>query len=129
MREELIRKINEILDTVTDTWILEQIYKFCIGMTKEEQDMPRVAIKKKEYKVLDLKGWVSGQMKIHGLNQTDIGKALGLTQATVSHMLIIPKKEKDKTLSKIDTISYGDLLTLFDLFDTPDEEKIRLLTL
>lgn len=34
MREELIRKINEILDTVTDIWILEQIYKFCIGMTK-----------------------------------------------------------------------------------------------
>ena len=34
MREELIRKINEILDTITDTWILEVIYKFCIGMTK-----------------------------------------------------------------------------------------------
>ncbi len=32
MREELIRRINEILDTVTDTWILEQIHRFCINM-------------------------------------------------------------------------------------------------
>lgn len=36
MREELIRKINEILDTITDTWILEQIYKFVVNMAKGE---------------------------------------------------------------------------------------------
>ncbi len=29
----------------------------------------------------------------------------------------------------MDVFTYGDLLTLFELFDTPDEEKIRLLTL
>ena len=91
--------------------------------------MPRVAIKKKEYKVLDLKGWIEGQMKIHGLNQTDIGNALGLSQPQISHMLRVPKKENDRTLNKMDVFTYGDLLTLFDLFDTPDDEKIRLLTL
>lgn len=31
--------------------------------------MPRVAIKKKDYKVLDLKGWIQGQMKIHGISE------------------------------------------------------------
>lgn len=91
--------------------------------------MPRVAIKKKDYKVLGLKGWVEGQMKIHGLNQTDIGKALGLSQPQVSYMLRIPKKENDRTLNKMDIFTYGDLLTLFKLFETPDEEIIRLLTL
>ncbi len=91
--------------------------------------MPRITAKKKDYKVLDLKGWVEGQMKIHGLNQTDVGKALGLSQPQVSYMLRIPKKEKDRTLNRMDTISYGDLLTLCELFEVSDEEKIRLLTL
>lgn len=37
MKEELIRKINEILDTITDTWILEQIYKCSVNMTEQEE--------------------------------------------------------------------------------------------
>ena len=91
--------------------------------------MPRVAIKKKDYKVLDLKGWIQGQMKIHGINQAQVGDALGISQPQVSYLLKIPQKEKDRTLNKMDVFTYGDLLTLFELFDTPDEEKIRLLTL
>lgn len=88
--------------------------------------MPRVTINKKKYKILDLKGWIVGQMKVHGLKQKDIADALGVSQPVVSLMLRIPN-EKDRT--NIDQISYGDLLTLFDLFGTSDEEKARLLTL
>lgn len=91
--------------------------------------MPRISAKKKDYKVLDLKGWIDGQMKLHGLNQADIGKALGISQPRVSGMLRVPKSDKERTLGKMDVFTYGDLLTLFELFGTPDDEKIRLLTL
>lgn len=91
--------------------------------------MPRILAKKKDYKVLDLKGWVYGQMKMHGMNQSQIGEALGVSQPRMSTMLKVPEKDKDRVLDKIDVFTYGDLLTLFELFDTPDEEKIRLLTL
>lgn len=91
--------------------------------------MPRILAKKKDYKVLDLKGWVCHQMKMHGMNQSQIGEALGVSQPRVSTMLKVPEKDKDRVLDKIDVFTYGDLLTLFELFDTPDEEKIRLLTL
>lgn len=88
--------------------------------------MPRVAIKKKEYKIIDLKGWVVHQMKMTGLNQSDIAEALGVSQPRVSVMLKIPKRGEKMP---IDVFSYGDLLTLFELFETPDDEKQRLLTL
>lgn len=88
--------------------------------------MPRVAIKKKEYKILDLKGWVVHQMKMTGLNQSDIAEALGISQPRVSTMLKIPKRGEK---IPIDVFTYGDLLTLCDLFGVSDEEKIRLLTL
>lgn len=94
--------------------------------------MPRVALskdQKKEYKVKDLKGWVCHQMKLSGKNQTEVAKALGLSQPRLSSMLKIPQKDKESTLNRMDVFTYGDLLTLFDLFETPDEEIIRLLTL
>lgn len=88
--------------------------------------MPRVAIKKKEYKILDLKGWVQHQMKITGMRQADIAEALGVSQPMVSTMLKVPKKGEK---ANIDPFSYGDLLTLCELFHASDEEKTRLLTL
>lgn len=88
--------------------------------------MPRVSIKKKDYKLLDLKGWVTAQMKIHHLRQVDIADALGLDQPQVSCRLKIPKKGERVNP---DPWTYGDLLTLFQLFETSDEEKLRLLTL
>lgn len=88
--------------------------------------MPRVAIKRKEYKMLDLKGWVCHQMKLHGMKQSDVGNALGVTQAQVSYMLRMPRKG---ARASVDPFSYGDLLTLCELFEVSDEEKQRLLTL
>lgn len=89
--------------------------------------MPRILAKKQEYKVLDLKKWIKMQMAANDMNQTMVGEALGISQEMVSKRLS-NKKEGGRIVNK-DPFSYGDLLTLFELFDTPDEEKIRLLTL
>ncbi len=88
--------------------------------------MPRVSIKKKDYKILDLKGWVVHQMKMSGLTQRDVGDALGISQQRVSVMLKIPKQGER---IPVDVFTYGDLLTLCDLFGVSDEEKQKLLTL
>lgn len=88
--------------------------------------MPRVAIKKKEYKILDLKGWIVHQMKLSGLKQSDVAEALGISQPRVSSMLKIPKSGEKMP---IDVFTYGDLLTLCELFEISDEEKRKLLTL
>lgn len=88
--------------------------------------MPRVSIKKKDYKLLDLKGWITAQMKIHHLRQVDVAEALGLDQPQISGRLKIPKKGEKVNP---DPWTYGDLLTLFELFETSDEEKLKLLTL
>lgn len=86
--------------------------------------MPRIAIKKKDYMVKDLAGWISGQMHILGLKQESVAQELGITQSAFS-IRLNPKRYKTGK----DPFSYGDLLTLFKLFGTPDEEMVRLLKL
>lgn len=93
--------------------------------------MARAALspeQKRAYKLKDFKGWVVKQMKLNGLNQSDLGKAIGVSQVRVSQILKIPDS-KSKTRVNPDPFSYGDLLILFDLFETPGEERERLLTL
>lgn len=87
--------------------------------------MPRVSIKRKEYKLKDIKGWVAMQMKLNHMRQADIGEALGISQSRVSQILKVPEKGQRVT----DDFTYGDLLTLCELFGTEGEEKQRLLTL
>ncbi len=93
--------------------------------------MARVALsaeQKRAYKLKNFKGWVHKQMKLSGMNQTDLGKALGVSQVRVSQMLKVPDP-KNKSRADPDPFSYGDLLIMFDLFGTPEEERKRLLTL
>lgn len=93
--------------------------------------MARIALspeQKRAYKLKDFKGWVHKQMKLNGMNQADLGKALGVSQVRVSQMLKSPDP-KSKSRADPDPFSYGDLLVLFDLFETPEEERKRLLTL
>lgn len=49
--------------------------------------MPRVAIKKKDYKLKDLKGEIVKLMKMNGITQAELGKALNLSQSRVCEML------------------------------------------
>ncbi len=93
--------------------------------------MPRVALsleQRKEYKMKDLKGWVHHQMKLSGKNQTEVAKALGISQSRLSGRLRIAKKGETGKVTA-DPFSYGDLLILCNLFEVSDAEKQRLLTL
>lgn len=88
--------------------------------------MPRVAIKKKDYMIKDLAGWVAGKMHSCGLKQEDVARELGISQQAFSSRLN-PKKYRSGQIK--DPFSYGDLLTLCKLFHVDGEEKERLLTL
>lgn len=86
--------------------------------------MPRVAIKKKDYKIRDLKAWIYGQMHTQGLKQEDIAQKLGITQQALSNRLKPGGRSRES-----DPFSYGDLLTLFELFGATDEDKLNLMKL
>lgn len=87
----------------------------------------RITAKKKEYKVLDLKKWIRIQMAASGKRQSDVGKALGISQGAVSERLK-DKKEGGEIINP-DPFSYGDILALCELFEVSGEEKQRLLTI
>lgn len=86
--------------------------------------VPRVTVKKREYKLKDLKVWICGQMRAHGLKQKDVAQKLGITQQAFSARLKINLGGKGR---ESDPFSYWDLMILFELFETSDEEKLRLL--
>lgn len=96
--------------------------------------MPRVDIKKKEYKILDFKGWVIHQMHLNKKKQKDVAEVLEISPGRLSQMLKVPevkdrsKKKKGEKL-KIDEFTYGQILTLCEFFGVDEKEKARLLTL
>lgn len=77
--------------------------------------MPRVAIKRKEYKLSDFSKWLVGEMKEKKLKQSDIGKLLGISQPAVSQRL------------ESGNFTYDQLLILFDKLQTPEKDIIRLM--
>lgn len=91
--------------------------------------MPRVALtieQKRQYKIRDLAGWISGRMRILGLKQNDLAEALNITQSAVSKKLRASTYKDNKNA---DPFSYGDLLILFDMLEATAEERTKLLTL
>lgn len=79
--------------------------------------MPRVAIKKKEYKLSDFSKWLIGEMRERKLSQADIGKLLGISQPAVSQRL------------ESGNFTYDQLLTLFSKLEAPDKDILRLMKL
>lgn len=91
--------------------------------------MSRVALtteQKIDSKKLYLAGWIVGQMHNLGLKQNEVAKELGISQPSLSTRLN-PDEYKKSNIK--DPFSYGDLLVLFKLFDTPLEEVGRLMRL
>ncbi len=88
--------------------------------------MPRVAIKKKDYMIRDLPGWITGRMHSKGIKQEYVARELGISQQAFSAK-INPKKYASGEIK--DPFTYGNLLTLFKILDATDEEKQRLMTL
>lgn len=96
--------------------------------------MPKAALsfeQRKAYKLKYFKCWIVSQMKLTGKTQKDVGDALGLSQGTVSTMLTVADVRRKGNGRRInpDPFSYGQILTLFELFGTEAEERQRLLTL
>lgn len=108
---------KRVLDTVTDIWILEQIYKFCIGMTKEGQEMPRVTINKNKYLQKDLREFITGRMKSLGKNQAYMGEKLNISQPTFGYRL------------RKSTFTNAQLPIIFKELEATDEEILRLMKL
>lgn len=79
--------------------------------------MPRVSIKKKQYKISDLSKYIASEMFAQDISQVEIAMRLGITQQGFSYKL------------RNNRFSYGDLLTIFELLGTPDDVKTKLMTL
>lgn len=79
--------------------------------------MPRVSLSKKKYKVSDLSKYIASEMYAQDISQEELAMHLGITQPGLSYKM------------KNNAFSYGDLLTIFDVFGTPNEKKAELMTL
>lgn len=89
--------------------------------------MPRVALcpeQRIDYMVYDLPYWIEKEARKKGLRQKDLAKALGITPQSWA-----ARKSRKRNGEAKDVFSYGDLLILFNLLGTPDEEKLKLLAL
>lgn len=69
-------------------------------------------------KTWEIQRYILGEMKIKNVTQKDIADELGITQPAVSYLL-----------SDITSVSVPQLLVIFDLLQTPQEERGRLITL
>lgn len=77
--------------------------------------MPRVALKKKDYKVQDLSVFIAGKMYAMQLRQADMAELLNMTQPAFSYRL------------KKGQFSYAEMLTILQKIDATDEEILRLM--
>ena len=77
--------------------------------------MPRVVIKKKEYKVNDLSVYIVGKMYEKKLRQADLAEMLNITQPAFSNRL------------KKGLFSYAELLDILQKLESTDEEILRLM--
>lgn len=78
----------------------------------------RITLDPVKRKTWEIQRYILGEMKIKKITQKDIADELGITQAAVCYLL------KD-----IASISVQQLLVIFDLLQTPQEERGRLITL
>ena len=79
--------------------------------------MPRVAIRKKEYKASDLSKWIAAKMYETKLRQKQLADLIGISQPAFSHRL-----EKGQ-------FDYKELLILFEKLEATDEEIVNLMKL
>jgi len=83
----------------------------------KRSNMPRISIKKKDYKKTDLTGYIMREMYVQNISQIEMATHLGITQPTLSYRF------------KHNSFSYGDLLTIFQVLGTPDEVIVKLMKL
>jgi predicted XRE-type DNA-binding protein len=77
--------------------------------------MPRIASKKKEYKISDLTKYIRNEMYSQGIQQREMAEKLDISQPQLSHKL------------KNNIFSYKDLLIIFSFLKTEDEEILKIM--
>lgn len=82
-----------------------------------QYNMPRVAIKKKEYMISDLSQWIVGRMYAMKIKQEEMGEVIGVNQSGFS-----------KRLSK-GKFTYAELISILKHLQATDEEILRLMKL
>ncbi len=89
--------------------------------------MPRVALspeQKKDYMVTDLPYWFEKEANKKKMHTKDLAQALGITPQAWNER----KKPKVNGKPK-DSFSYVEMLILFRLLETPEDERLKLMTL
>jgi len=77
--------------------------------------MPRVSLKKTEYRLRDLSSYILGEMRFQRITQTDMAAVLGMTQGNLSQKL------------KACTLTAEELIQIFEKLGTSPEKIGTLL--
>lgn len=77
--------------------------------------MPRVSINKKQYMLKDFSHWILDRIKELGMNQTDAGKIIGVSQPAFSNKL------------KNYSFSLNEVIELLHAFKATEDEVVKLL--
>lgn len=77
--------------------------------------MPRVTINKKKYKASDLSAYIVGELYRKKMSQSELAKEMFVSQQAIN------KKIREARYS------YDDLLTIFEILNTPEEKIIEFM--
>lgn len=77
--------------------------------------MPRVRLKRADYKVADCTRWIAGRMYQLNLRQADVAEWLGITQQGFGYKL------------RRSAFTYREMLTLLDRLGATDSEILSLM--
>ena len=79
--------------------------------------MPRVHINRKKYMIGDIGAWIVGQLHKHGKTQAELAQALEISPQLCGYRI------------RNNKVDYGDLLTIFQFFNTEEDIILDLMTL
>ena len=77
--------------------------------------MPRSYVSREQYKQDTIGAWVIGMLKKEHLTFADLGEALGVTKQAACYK------------AHNNSFSYLDMVRIFDLFESPNEEVLQVM--
>lgn len=77
--------------------------------------MPRVTLKRKDYKVSDFTKWLKAKMRYEGITQIQLADKLNITQPALSQKMVSG------------AFTLKDLITIFEVTRAEENEIARLL--
>lgn len=80
--------------------------------------MPKVSLSPIQRKQWEIQRYIIGEMKLRHITQQNLADALGISQPSARYLI-----------NNAGSISYSQLLIIFQVLDTSDEDRRRLTTL